>query len=199
MLDYKTDKTGRSTRKLARSRDKKKAEQWPNEPWVAFGRSFFTSFAWRALSNAAVQVFFRLHIEHMNHARTANGKLPCTYTDFEKYGVRRKSISKALDELEALGFIEIIRKGHIRPEGDSGSPSLYRITCLPVHTADGVEPPTNEWRRFDNLASATKAVNDHHENASADRAKLYHKRTRNRLNASSMKLILDENKIQGAE
>lgn len=198
MLSYKADKKGRSTNVPARSRDRKKALQWPNEPWVQFGQSFFCSCAWKMLSLAATQVFWRLNIEHMDHGGRENGRLPCTYSNFEAYGVRRKSISKALDELQALGFIEIIRKGHLRPEGQSGAPTLYRITCLPVYNSDGLDRPTNEWRRFDSIEAAKQAISAYHQKASAERLEKYRKRIRSRLKASSVKTSLEENKIQGA-
>ena len=189
MQVYKTDKKGRSTKQFARSRDRKKALEWPDEPFVQFGLSFLASPAFKVLSAAAVQVFWRLNIEHMEHGGRDNGKLPCTYSDFEKYGVRRKSISKALDELEALGFIETIRKGHLRPEGDSGSPSLYRITCRHVYRSDGFDVPTNEWRRFDSVVSAKQAISAHHQKASSERLERYHKRFGSRLKASPAKVF----------
>jgi len=181
MPSFKADNTGRSTNVLARSRDKKKAQQWPDEPFVQHGQSFFASSAWRVLSSAATQIYWRINIEHMDHGGKENGRIPCTYSDFEKYGVRRKSISKALDELIALGFIEITRKGHLRPEGDSGSPSLYRITCMPVYKSDGVDKPTNGWRRFGSVVDAKQAVSHYHAVASAERVSRYYKRKQNKI------------------
>lgn len=195
MTSFKANNTGRSTNILARSRDKKKAQQWPDEPFVQHGQSFFTSVAWKVLSSAAKQIYWRINVEHMAHGGRENGRLPCTYTDFEKYGVRRKSISKALDELVALGFIEITRKGHLRPEGDSGAPSQYRITCIPVYKSDGVERATNEWRRFETVADAKQAVAIYHESASTERGRRYYKRKRNKIKPETGAACRDENHI----
>lgn len=193
MPEYKTDKSGRSTNRIARSRDKKNACQWPGEPFVQLGQSLINSWAWRALSFAATQVFWRLNIEHMDHAGRENGRLPCTYSNFERYGVRRKSISKALDELQALGFIERTRKGHLRPEGESGAPSLYRITCLPVYRPDGIDKATNEWRWFDSLEAARQAVLNFHKLASAERVRKYQKRIEIGFKKTNLRGCQDEN------
>jgi len=41
----------------------------------------------------------------MEHGGAENGKLPVTYADFEKWGVRPNSIAGAIRTLEALGLI----------------------------------------------------------------------------------------------
>jgi len=173
MNNYKANKTGRSSNVVARSRDREKTRQWKDEPFVQLGLSFFNSPAWRALTSCAQRVFYRLLIEHMDHAGKENGRLPCTYSDFERYGIRRKSISKALDELEALGFVQIVRKGHLRPEGESGAPSLYRLNCYHTFRPDGVDEATDEWRRFSNIQEAISAVSIFHVSAKAQRTKKY--------------------------
>ena len=41
----------------------------------------------------------------MDHGGAENGKLPVTYADLEKWGVRPDSIAGAIRALEALGLI----------------------------------------------------------------------------------------------
>ena len=69
--------------------------------------------AYRVLSLSAHRVLSRIEIEHAHHGgkQEENGKLPVTYADFESYGVHHASIRPAISELEALGFIEITRRG----------------------------------------------------------------------------------------
>ena len=135
-----------------------KKTQIPNgEPYVFIPLSMFESPAWTTLSLAARRVYERLMIEHMRHGGTKNGQLPCTYSDFEKFGVRRKSIAVALDQLVALGFIKCIRKGHLMPDSDNGTPSLYLITSLSERYGKGYLIPTYDWRKFETVTEAKAA------------------------------------------
>jgi hypothetical protein len=69
--------------------------------------------AWRVLSLSARRVIDRIEIEFGQHGGRAeeNGKLPVTYDQFERYGIHRQSIRKAIKEAAALGFIVITRRG----------------------------------------------------------------------------------------
>src|SRR5215212_2079769 len=70
-----------------------------------------SSPAYRVLSLSARRVLDRLEIEMAAHGGTDNGRLPCTFNDFEKCGIDRHAISPAIREAEALGFIEITVRG----------------------------------------------------------------------------------------
>lgn len=99
------------------------------------------SAAWAGLSLAARKVLDRLEIEHMRHGGADNGHLPCTYDDFARFGIRRKSVADALDELVGLGFIEVTHQGR----GGNAvyrHPSRYRLTYL--HTKKAAA--TDEWK-----------------------------------------------------
>lgn len=99
------------------------------------------SGAWAALSLAARRVLDRLEIEHMRHGGADNGHLPCTYDDFARFGIRRKSVADALTELVGLGFVEITEQGR----GGNAAyrhPSRYRLTYL--HTKKAAA--TDEWK-----------------------------------------------------
>src|SRR5579863_6784859 len=68
--------------------------------------------AYCALSHSAHRVLSRIEVEHAHHGGNDNGKLPVTYAQFIKYGwMDRKAVSRAISELEALGFIEVTESG----------------------------------------------------------------------------------------
>ena len=101
------------------------------------------------LSGAAQRVLFRLEIELLHHGGNDNGKLVVTFDQFEKYGVRRKSIAAALRELEALGFIEIVERGCAGNAG-YGKPNVFRLPTgllsAPQKTAATNGGASRRWR-----------------------------------------------------
>lgn len=105
--------------------------------------------AYRVLSLAAHKILIRLQIEHAQHGGTDNGKLPCTYTHFEEFGIHRHGISPAMREVVALGFVEITVKGRAHA-GEFRSPSKYRLTFRWV----GDQKPTDEWKNIKTLEMA---------------------------------------------
>jgi hypothetical protein len=104
--------------------------------WVAIPRDMNSCPAWHALaaSPSALRSLWRIQEEHMAHGGYENGKLPVTYEDFERWGVRPDSIAGAIRELEALGTIEVTQRGYRGAEGKR-SPNLYRLTYLPTWDA----------------------------------------------------------------
>ena len=113
------------------------------EPWVWLTQELIQSPAFRALSGNGLRVLFRILAEHMAHAGTQNGKLVVTHNDFHQYGIRRASIAAAIQEVEAMGFIQVNRGTRFNGHRE---PSLYRITWLP--DLEGSEP-TNRWKGID--------------------------------------------------
>lgn len=172
VLNRKANKTGRSTGSYASSRDKTRLGPPQGEPWFWLTIQIVESHSFRSLSRAAMLCFFRLMIEHRNHAGIQNGRLPCTYLDFEKYGVRRRSIAPALDELEAVGMIERTRIGRLLPDGASGAPSLYRITMIPSVTDTGLVDATNDWKKFLTINQCNDAIENFRKAALQKRRKL---------------------------
>jgi len=117
-----------------------------NGPFVYHALEMRRSPAWRALSDNTRRVLDRLEIEHMEHGGTQNGFLICTYDDFEKCGIRRKSISRAIRECVLLGFVEVTQKGG-RSISDCKFPSNYRLTYV---GGRGKSPaPSDEWQALD--------------------------------------------------
>jgi hypothetical protein len=105
--------------------------------------------AWSVLSLSARRVLDRIEIEHADHGGNDNGRLPVTYDDFERYGVHRHQIRKALREIEALGFAEITERGRAG-NAEFRSPHKFRLTYFHV----GRAPPTNEWQRIKTVEEA---------------------------------------------
>jgi hypothetical protein len=116
----------------------------PKGAFIWLTRELLASQAWREMPLSARRVVERVLIEHMNHAGTFNGSLIVTYDDFEKFGVRRKSIARAIKKAVALGFLDVTGKGH-RSYGIGRRPSTYGITWLP--RCDGT-PASNRWRKI---------------------------------------------------
>jgi hypothetical protein len=103
--------------------------------------------AWRALSLSGRRVIDRLEIEHGEHGGADNGKLPCTYDDFVRYGIHRHAIGPAIREVVALGFVEITDVGRAG-NAEWRKPNLFRLTYF--HTNQG---PTHEWRKISEEAA----------------------------------------------
>ena len=79
--------------------------------WMWMTQEMLESPTWRAMSFAARKIIDRLIVEHLAHAGTENGNLISTYSDFEKFEIRRKSIPPAIVAAEVLGFIDVIKRG----------------------------------------------------------------------------------------
>jgi hypothetical protein len=133
----KVDHRGRNGRHSARPKRRGAIDG----PFVPHRKDMLESAAFRALSFPARQVLDRLELEHMNHGGQENGALIVTHDQFEAYGVRRASVSKAIAELENRGFVEVTKRGR-GGNADFRAPNTYRLTYLPV----GSQPPTDDWR-----------------------------------------------------
>jgi hypothetical protein len=106
--------------------------------------------AWRVLSQSARRVLDRIEIELARHAGTDNGALVVTYIDFEQYGISRHCIWPAIQEVAALGFVEVTEVGRGGAAAEFRRPNKFRLTWLPTDNA----PPTDEWRRIQTLEQA---------------------------------------------
>jgi hypothetical protein len=71
--------------------------------FIAHPRQLLESPSMRVLSLAERRALDRIELEHMAHGGAENGRLPVTYVDFKKWGVRPDSIAGAIRALEALG------------------------------------------------------------------------------------------------
>ena len=116
------------------------------------GIAMLESPAWRALSLSGRRLLDRLEIEQSRHGGNAkaNGKLICTFDDFERYGIDRHAIAPAIRETVALGFLEIVERGRAG-NAEWRRPNTFRLTYQPTRT----DEPSDDWRR---IASAERAV-----------------------------------------
>jgi hypothetical protein len=123
--------------------------------FVAHTFEMRASPAWRAIPANARLVLDRLEFEHLAHGGAENGSLKCTYSDFERHGIRRASVAQAIRAAVALGFIEVTYQGG-RSISDFRAPSRYRLTYL---VGCGRSPaPTNEWKCIKSDEDAQKAL-----------------------------------------
>ena len=132
------DQTGRSTGVL-----KSKRHSSIDGQYVAHRLAMLEHPAFHALSFVARRILDRIEIEHCHTGGNENGNLIVTYSDFERFGIRRKSVTAAIAELVAFGFLEVVERG--RPSAmEYRTPSKYRLTYF--HTA--TRGPTDEWARL---------------------------------------------------
>ncbi len=123
------------------------------EQFVARVIPMLESYAYRVLSQSAYRVLSRIEIELAHHGGNDNGRLPVTYDDFQAYGIDRHSIRPAIDEVVALGFVEIMRPGRAG-NAEFRRPTLYRLTYVVTKSLD----PTHEWKRIETRAQALTAA-----------------------------------------
>jgi hypothetical protein len=122
--------------------------------WAWITREMLESDAFWALTPNAMRVVMRVVLEHIAHGGQENGRLPCTYDNFEAYGIRRMSIHPAVAVAVALGFLDVTEKGR-GGKGIGRAPAKFRLTWLP--TRDG-STPTNRWKAIKSREQAAAAV-----------------------------------------
>jgi hypothetical protein len=124
--------------------------------WISYSRDMVESPALRILSRGAMLLMHRLEAEHMAHGGAENGRLIVTHRQFEEWGVHRDSVSPAIREVVALGFVEITRQGKAGV-GGHGEANRFRLTY--VNDKHGVQP-TEEWRRITTIEEAERIAKD---------------------------------------
>lgn len=138
-----------------KSSDQAKHNKPPEgKSWIWMTREMHESPAWLAMPLAARKIIDRLIVEHLAHAGTENGNLISTYSDFEKFEIRRMSIRPAIIAAEVLGFIDVVKRGG-SAYAEMRNPSIYSLAWL--YRKDGT-PPADRWKTFKTVADARKAV-----------------------------------------
>ena len=134
--------------------------------------------AWRVLSLSARKVLDRVEIELGHHGGNDNGRLPVTYDDFVNYGVHRHSVRPAINELVALGFLEITRAGRAG-NAEFRMPNHFRLTYRPCKGVQGFG--SHEWK-------AIKSEHEAEQLAKAARTK------KSKIQCRNLTLSSDENR-----
>ena len=137
---------------MARGRN----SNWSLRPRAPIPYVLLESHAWIAISAPARHVFLRLVIEYGKHKGGENGALPCTFKDFEDYGVGGNQIARSIRELVAVGLIEVARKG-VAGNADHRRAALYRITCF-AQARDGSKDGTHDYERVKSAEEAEALV-----------------------------------------
>jgi DNA-binding transcriptional ArsR family regulator len=107
----------------------------------------------RRLSLTARRILDTFEIEHCRHGGRDNGRLICTYDDFERGGAGRSSISRALRDLEDAGIVDI-RRGR-RAYADMRVPSEYTLTFEPTYLDGKPIEPTHDWKKQNTRPDST--------------------------------------------
>ena len=115
------------------------------------------SAAYRALSVSGHRILARIEIEHGHHGGKENGKLPVRFDDFEEYGISPKSIAPALREVQALGFVNITKRGRPSKSDFRRHPNHFSLTYIRGPAPTFAEA-TNEWKQHATLADAVEAA-----------------------------------------
>ena len=131
-----------------------------NDPRGKFAQVFHSvveTSAFYALSRCSRAVYLELRL---SLGQNNNGDISATLTDFKRRGAMGSAtLSKALDELQTLGFIDKTRQGGIAANGKNCS--LYRFTDTLVHAMPPKGIPamkaTHEYKAFKSTKEAKAA------------------------------------------
>ena len=131
------------------------------EAFIAHRLEMQISPAWRHLPDKARRLLDRLEVEHMEHGGAENGKLRCTYSNWQEAGLKRRNdIALAIRQCAALGFLDVTRQGWCSVS-EFRTPSLYRLTYVfgrKDKRTGAAGNPTDEWRRIKSDDDATTAL-----------------------------------------
>lgn len=135
------------------------AKPVPKDPrghHVRLYKSMLMSHAYRALSISARALYTDLR---MKLTATNNGDISAAITDLRPLGWNSPAtISEALKELRAAGFIDITRPGGF----PARTPTLYRFTDVDVYERRdkgiAAQKATNDYLKFQSINDAKEAI-----------------------------------------
>jgi hypothetical protein len=121
------------------------------EQFIPIRLSMLESPAYRTLSVLARRVLNAIELEHLKHGGKDNNRLIVPYKTLCAYccTANRRTLAQAIRELEALGFIIVIR-GHAG-NGVERAPNMFGLTYLPGHNGG---PPSDNWKDISTIEEA---------------------------------------------
>jgi DNA-binding XRE family transcriptional regulator len=145
----------------------------PGQQWTWWSIEMMESPAHRALNLSERRIVDRIRIELGHHAGQDNGRLPVTFRDFIKYGVRVHSIAPGIRAVEALGFIRVTQWG-IASNSEFKVPTKFALTHLPTNRDQ--DAATNDWQAIKTQEDA-EAIAKAARNAPSRYGKFHKKRS----------------------
>jgi hypothetical protein len=130
------------------------AKKKGTEPFVMLHRKVIDSFAWRALSESARKVIYRVILEWMAHAGKLSADIPVTKEDFIEYGVHHNAIAPAQREACALGLLMLTTRGRAG-NAEFRAPHKW---ALPFLKDEKGKYLGTDWQRFESLDEAKAAA-----------------------------------------
>lgn len=130
----------------------------PNGRYLKVYVTLMHSHAWKALGDSAVKLFFQLR---STVTGTNNGNLSATLSNMKHWGwSSTATLSKALYELRALGFIAVTREGGLKM--GTRVCTLYRFTDLDVYEQPKVSvlacKATHDYMKFESKREAERGL-----------------------------------------
>lgn len=140
----------------------------PNARHARVYMTMLNSPAWRVLGPSAVKLFMDMRA---SVGGTNNGNLNATLSEMKHRGWSSPAtLSKALYELRALGFIAVTREGGLKMSGRVCA--LYRFTDLDVYEQPKVSvlacKATHDYMKFESVREAERALAEGVEKLRAD-------------------------------
>lgn len=138
-------------------------DNWSGVPHCRIRLEVTDSPAYRVLSYSAKALYLDLRARVRS---TNNGNINATLSEMKHRGwVSPATLSKALRELEVMGFIAKTREGGIA--ANAKCCCLYRFTDLDVHEWPKLDigpiKATYDYRRFDTVKAAKAEMQRHRE------------------------------------
>jgi hypothetical protein len=117
------------------------------QSWVWHAADMRITEKWRKMTLMCHRLLDRIELEHMAHNGLENGRLRISYSQFEEWGISRRSIPVAIKYAVDAGFLDVPKRGYLIKDTTNEYRLTYFATRERVRAADEWSAPTNEWKR----------------------------------------------------